>query len=71
MLSVDMKIATLLKNKKAVEVINKYMHGVAERPEIHLVEEMSLRAFAAFPQTNISKDDLEMCNTELAKIEID
>ncbi len=50
-LSVDSKIKLIMKNPDAVAVIDKYTPGFASNPQMKMVQGLTFRKLASFPQS--------------------
>ena len=48
--SLESKVGEILKNKKAVEVLEKYVHGITKNPMLALAKGMTLKNVLAMPQ---------------------
>lgn len=64
------KVGTLLKDPKAVEIIEKYVPGIAKNPMLALAKGMTLKAILDFPQAKqagLTKEILEKVLGEINK----
>lgn len=68
-LSVDSKIKELKKNEKAADIMEKYAPGFKTDKQMKMVQGLTFRALAKFPQANVSEETLEAINKELAEID--
>ena len=62
------KVGTLLKDPKAVEIIEKYVPGLSKNPLIGLAKGMSLKSLLRVPQAKnagLTKDMLETVLEEI------
>lgn len=48
--SLESKVGEILKNKKAVEVLEKYVPGITKNPMLALAKGMTLKNVLAMPQ---------------------
>lgn len=48
--SLESKVGEILKNKKAVEVLEKYVTGITKNPMLALAKGMTLKNVLAMPQ---------------------
>jgi len=67
--TIDNKIKEIMKDEKAVEVIEKYMPGFKTNPQMKMVYGLTLRALAKFPQANVAPEILAQLEKELAELE--
>lgn len=68
-LSVDSKIKEIMKNPKAVELMEKHSPGFATNPQMKMVQGLSFRALAKFPQAGISAAKLEEIDKDLRALD--
>lgn len=68
-ISVDSKIKEIMKNAKAVEIMEKHSPGFSTNPQMKMVQGLTFRALAKFPQAGISQEKLEEINSELTELE--
>ncbi len=66
--TLDSKVGDLLKDYKAVEILDKYAPGVSKNPMISLASGMSLRALLALPQAEQAGITEEMVQKVLTDI---
>jgi hypothetical protein len=66
--SLDTTIGDILKDAKAVEILDKYAPGVSSNPMIGLAKGMSLKALLAMPQAKQAGVTEEMVLKVLAEI---
>lgn len=64
-LSVDSKIKEIMKNPDAVEVMEKHTPGFSTNPQMKMVQGLTFRALAKFPQAGISPEKIEEIDKEL------
>lgn len=69
MLSVDSKIKELKKNEKAADLLEEMSPGFKTDPQMKLVQGLTFRKLASFPQANISPEKLEEIDAKLREIE--
>jgi hypothetical protein len=62
------KVGTLLKDPKAVEIIEKYVPGLSKNPLIGLAKGMSLKSILGVPQAKNAGLTKEMLETVLKEI---
>ena len=67
--TIDDKIKVIMKDPKAVELIEKYLPGFGTNPQMKMVQGMTLRALAKFPQANVSEETLAQIIKELAELD--
>lgn len=58
-LSVDSKIKEIMKNPEAVALMEKLVPGFASNPQMKMVQGLTFRALAKFPQAGLSADSVE------------
>ena len=68
-LSVDSKIKDIMKNPVAVDLMEGFSPGFKTDKQMKLVQGLTFRALAKFPQANISADKLEEINKALMELE--
>jgi hypothetical protein len=66
--SVDSKIKELMKSPEAADIMEKFAPGFKTDKQMKLVQGMTFRALAKFPQANISDEKLEEINKALAEL---
>lgn len=64
-LSVDSKIKELKQNPEAVELLEKYSPGFATDPQMKMVQGLTFRKLASFPQAGLSAEQVEEIDTAL------
>ena len=62
------KVGTLLKDPKAVEIIEKYAPGLSKNPLIGMAKGMTLKAILGFPQAKSAGLTKEMLENVLGEI---
>lgn len=67
--TIDDKIKVIKKDPRAVDLIDKYMPGFKTDPKMKLVQGLTLRALAKFPQANVSEETLAQIEKELAELD--
>lgn len=68
-ISVDSKIKEIMKNPAAVELMEKHTPGFSTNPQMKMVQGLTFRALAKFPQAKISPEKLEQIDAELKALE--
>jgi len=68
-LSVDSKVKELMKDPRAADVMESFAPGFKTDKQMKLVQGMTFRKLAKFPQANISEEKLEEINKALAELE--
>ena len=58
-LSVDSKIKDIMKNPEAVDLMEKLSPGFATNPQMKMVQGLTFRALAKFPQAGLSPEQVE------------
>jgi hypothetical protein len=58
-LSVDSKIKEIMKNPEAVDLMEKYSPGFKTNPQMKMVQGLTYRALAKFPQSNMTEEKVE------------
>ena len=66
--TMDSKAGDLLKDKRAVEILEKYVPGIAKNPMVTLAKGMSLKSLLAMPQAKQAGLTEEMVKKVLAEI---
>ena len=64
-LSVDSKIKEIMKNPEAVELMEKFSPGFATNPQMKMVQGLTFRALAKFPQSNMTEEKVEEIDNAL------
>jgi len=62
------KVGTLLKDPRAVEIIEKYVPGIAKNPMLMLAKGMTLKSILDFPQAKQAGLTKEMLENVLGEI---
>ena len=68
-LSVDSKIKDIMKNPEAVALMERLSPGFATNPQMKMVQGLTFRALAKFPQAGISPERLEEIDKALQALE--
>lgn len=58
-LSVDSKIKDIMKNPEAVAMMEKFSPGFATNPQMKMVQGLTFRALAKFPQAGMTPERVE------------
>ena len=58
-LSVDSKIKEIMKNPEAVTLMEKFAPGFSTNPQMKMVQGLTYRALAKFPQANMTPEKVE------------
>lgn len=58
-LSVDSKIKVLMKNPEAVALLEKFSPGFSTNPQMKMVQGLTYRALAKFPQAGLTPEQVE------------
>lgn len=66
--SVTTKVKDLLANEETAKIIMEYLPGIDTDPQAKVAHNMSLKALCAFPQSHITKDQLEEMGKKLEAI---
>jgi len=66
--TMDSKVGELLKDPKAVEILEKYVPGITKNPLIGLAKGMTLERLIAMPQAKNAGITEEMVKNLLAEI---
>jgi len=61
-------LGELLKDPKAVEVLDKHIPGMSKHPMLSMATGFSLKMIAGFPQAGMSPDKLKLIVDDLAKL---
>ena len=64
-LSVDSKIKALMKDPKAVEILEVYSPGISTEPQMKMVYGLTLRKLASFPQAAHLNEKLDEIDAKL------
>lgn len=64
-LSVDSKIKELKQNPEAVELLEKFSPGFATDPQMKMVQGLTFRKLASFPQAGLSPEQVEEIDAAL------
>lgn len=68
-LSVDSKIKEIMKNPTAVELMEKHTPGFSTNPQMKMVQGLTFRALAKFPQSGITPEKLEEIDKDLKALD--
>lgn len=68
-LSVDSKIKDIMKNPAAVELMEKHSPGFSTNPQMKMVQGLTFRALAKFPQAGMTTEMVDEIDKELKAIE--
>jgi hypothetical protein len=66
--TVDDKLKVIMKDPKAVEVLERVLPGFSTNKKLKLVSGMTLREIQAIPSGSMTLDDLENVEKALAEI---
>lgn len=66
--TLDTKVGTILKDTRAVEILEKYVPGISKNPMIRLAKGMTLKSLLAMPQAKSAGITEEMVLKVLAEI---
>lgn len=64
-LSVDSKVKELLKNEAAADILEKFAPGFKTNPQMKMVQGLTFRALAKFPQAGLNPDQVEEIDAAL------
>lgn len=64
-LSVDSKVKELLKNEAAADILEKYAPGFKTNPQMKMVQGLTFRALAKFPQAGLKADQVDEIDAAL------
>jgi len=64
-LSVDSKVKELLKNEAAADLIEKYAPGFKTNPQVKLVQGLTFRKLASYPQAGLTPEQVEEIDSAL------
>lgn len=64
-ISVDSKIKEIMKNPEAVAVLEEVSPGFATNPQMKMVQGLTYRALAKFPQAGLSAEQVEEIDAKL------
>ena len=64
-LSVDSKVKELMKNEAAADLLEKFSPGFKTNPQMKLVQGLTFRKLASFPQAGLSAEQLEEIDAAL------
>jgi hypothetical protein len=64
-LSVDSKVKELLKNEAAADLIEKYAPGFKTNPQMKLVQGLTFRKLASYPQAGLTPEQVEEIDSAL------
>jgi hypothetical protein len=68
-LTADSTLKEIKDNEKGKEILNKFLPGIWEEPQVKLAMRMSLKQIAGFPQAGIDEEKLQAIVEEFAKID--
>ncbi|KPJ88325.1 MAG: hypothetical protein AMJ53_16985 [Gammaproteobacteria bacterium SG8_11] len=68
-LTADSTLKEIKANEKGKEILNKYLPGIWESPQVKLAMGMSLKQIAGFPQAGIDDEKLQAIVGEFSQIE--
>jgi hypothetical protein len=68
-LSVDSKIKDIMKNSEAVALMEKMAPGFSTNPQMKMVQGLTYRALAKFPQSGMSPEKVEEINQALMALD--
>ena len=63
--SVDSKIKELMKNEAAADLLEKFTPGFKTNPQMKLVQGLTFRKLASYPQSNLSPEQVEEIDAAL------
>ena len=58
-LSVDSKIKDLVKNPEAADLLEKFSPGFKTNPQMKMVQGLTFRKLASFPQAGLTPEQVE------------
>ncbi len=64
-LSADSKIKDIMKNPEAVALMEKFFPGFSTNPQMKMVQGLTFRALAKFPQAGVTPELLEEIDSAL------
>lgn len=64
-LSVDSKVKELMKNEAAADLLEKFSPGFKTNPQMKLVQGLTFRKLASFPQAGLSAEQIEEIDAAL------
>ena len=64
-LSADSKVKELMKNEAAAELLEKYSPGFKTNPQMKLVQGLTFRKLASFPQAGLSSEQVDEIDAAL------
>ncbi len=67
-LSADSKIKDIMKNPEAVAFMEKLVPGFASNPQMKMVQGLTFRALAKFPQAGLSAEQVEEIDKALKSL---
>lgn len=68
-LTADLTLKEIKANEKGKEILNKYIPGIWEAPQMKLAMGMSLKQMSSFPQAGIDAEKLQAIVDEFSQIE--
>jgi len=63
--SADSKMKDLLNDPGATAILEEYLPGISKTPTIKMAYAMTFKKVAAFPQTNVNKEQLAEIDQKL------
>lgn len=67
-LSIDSKIGELLADEQAKAILEKYLSGLSNHPQLAMAMGMSLRAVAPMSQGMVTEEILQAIEADLSKL---
>lgn len=64
-LSVDSKVKVLMKDEAAADILEKFAPGFKSNPQMKLVQGLTFRKLASFPQAGLSAEQVEEIDAAL------
>lgn len=64
-LSVDSKVKELMKNEAAADLLEKFSPGFKTNPQMKLVQGLTFRKLASFPQAGLNAEQIEEIDAAL------
>ncbi len=68
-LSVDSKIKDLMKSPEASELLEQYAPGFKTNPQMKMVQGLTFRKLAAFPQAGLTPEQVDAIDAALKALE--
>jgi len=63
--SIDTKVGELLKDPEATAVLESYIPRMSKQPQIKMAYGMTFRKVASFPQSGLTKEQVEEIDKKL------